>query len=834
LFIFGSFEQETRDVPASSLIAFRDGGPARATANVTNIAASTLDDLKKFISDKFNGYNVGGYENYNRTAENTKFNIRLDYNLNDHHKLNLKWNSLRSFSDIAPSNSGAAANGRGYNINFMPFQGIQYRINNNLDSYFLELNSTFGGKVANQLTAGLVQMRDFRESPINNTPFPTVDIASVTSFGYEPFSANNLLNSDIIQVSDNLTAYLGKHVVTVGAALELNSFKNGFAPNYYGLYWFNNVDDFKRSVETGAATATRYQQQWSNFKDFPFAEMKGNMASFYVQDEFNLAKSFKLTVGVRGDGIWFPIDNSAGIYTNPYLSSLTGFINSDRSNVTLASDKYPDLTILWSPRVGFNWDVFDDKTLQIRGGVGLFTGRVPYVWLSNQLSNNGVLFGSETLTTATDLARRPFNANPDAYRPATVTDVKQLRPTSYNLAVTDANLKMPQTFRANFAVDKVVGEGWTASVEGIYTKDINAIYHVNVNMPTPRTLPTGVNWNGDTRPMYWVIRNTGTTTPNYVAAGYNRIYGGNPTLGGTIATSATSVTNPNISDAILMKNTSAGYSLALTFQLRKDFAGGGQIGMFYTYTDAQSVNDGGSVAQSIWRDRFISGDVNAEAVSPANFLQRHRLGAYGFKRFAYLDGKMATTIGFNYAVGPEYRFSYVYVNDMNGDGQVNDLMYVPRDANEILLRNITRTNGTVYTAAQQWTDLNDYINQDAYLSGRRGQFAERNGGEAPWSAQFDISIRQDFNIKIGKKINTLQVSFDMFNFGNYISSGWGLQRSTLRSNLLTFQGIDAATGRPAFTFPERSLNTRLDRTFIESTGIGSRWQGQVGVRYIFN
>ena len=809
LFIFGSFEQEAQTDPGSNFVATRTGTePNRSIAK-----AEDLDRLKQFLLTKYN-YDPGAYENYDREKYSQKANLRLDWNISDKHKLNIKYNYLRSYADISPSNSGSLAGGRSPSANVLPFQGSLYRINNNLDSYIAELNSTFSNSVSNNLTVGYTAMRDFRESPVNNTPFPTVDIGNnnlnqLTTFGYEPFSANNLLDSDIFQLSDNLTIYKGKHVYTLGIAYETNAFRNGFAPNYYGGYQFRSIDDFIKSASGDLTVIPAfYRQQWSNYAEFPFAEMKGSTFSFYGQDEITAAKGLKLTFGLRGDATSFPSFDEPK-YTNTYVPSLTF-----RDGIKLETNKFPGTTVLWSPRFGFNWDVKDDKTTQVRGGLGVFSGRVPYVWLSNQLSNNGVLFGSENLANPTN---RPFNANVDAYRPALGGTVN---PIAYNLAVTDPNFKFSQVFRANLAVDKQFGDGWIVSLEGIYTKDINAVYLENVNLPNSSVKAVG----SDNRVIYYTASAAGipTNTRN------NQIYGG--TRGLNAPATGNTVNNPNISDAILIKNTNLGYSYALTATVSKSFENGLFASLSYTNSDSRSVNDGGSIAQSQWRDRVVSGDPNENVASYSSYMQAHRINAYGSYKLNYLNDKASTTFGFTYSVAPAGRFSYTYSGDMNGDNQAsNDLIYIPRGQSDILLRDLGS-----YTAAQQWIDLDKYISQDPYLSTRRGQYAERNGAELPWAANFDFKVIQDFYINVAGKKNTLQFTLDVFNFGNYVSPQWGLNQSALRAGLISYVTNDAATGRPVFQFPYRSGTTPLANTYQRSFGLGSRWQAQFGIRYIFN
>lgn len=810
LFVFASFEQEATTEPGSNFVATRTGSePNRSIAK-----AADLDRLKSFLLSKYN-YDPGAYENYNKEKYSQKVNLRVDWNISDKHKFNFKYNYLRSFADISPSNSGALSGGRSPSVNVLPFQGSMYRINNNLDSYIAELNSTFSNSVSNNFTIGYTAMRDFRQSPVNNTPFPTVDIGNnnlneLTSFGYEPFSANNRLDTDVFQMSDNLTIYKGKHVYTLGAAFEANSFLNGFAPNYFGGYQFRSVDDFIASATSGVSNAVRFSQNSSNYAEFPFAEMKGNTLSFYGQDEITAAKGLKLTFGVRADATSFPSFDEPK-YTNSFVPNLTF-----RDGVKLATNTFPDTKILWSPRFGFNWDVKDDKTTQIRGGLGIFSGRVPYVWLSNQLSNNGVLFSSVTLNNPKD---RPFNADVNTYRPRPAVSAT-VNPVSYNLAVTDPNFKFPQIFRANLAVDKQFGDGWIVSLEGIYTKDMNAVYLENVNMPKSTVKAVGP----DNRTIFYTASSAGIPTNTRINQIYGNVRGVNAPAAGNSSAS------PNISDAIVIKNTNLGYSYAITASISKAFDNGLFASLAYTNSDSRSVNDGGSIAQSQWRDRVVSGDPNENVTSYSRFMQAHRINAYGSYRLNYANEKASTTFGFTYSVAPAGRFSYTYSGDMNGDGQfANDLIFVPRGQSDIMMRDLGS-----YKAAQQWADLDKYISQDKYLSSRRGQYAERNGGELPWSANFDFKIIQDFYINVGGKKNTLQFTLDVFNFGNYVSPQWGLNQSTLRAGLLSYTGNDEATGKPVFTFPYRSGTTPLAETFQRSFGLVSRWQAQFGLRYIFN
>ncbi len=878
LFFFLNAERERRnDPPTGNYTANRDPNTTPPlSGTVSSASGRDLDALSGFLQQQY-GYDAGPYENFVLRSNSDKITARLDWNINQNNRFNIKYNFLKSYADVPPSTSGAIAGQRSQSYFGLPFLSSYYTINNNLNSIIAELNSSFGsGKFSNNLTGGYSAFRDTRQS-LGGNPFPLVDIGtgtglsataaaqagitasnSLTSFGYEPFTAFNLLNSDVYQIGDNFTAYLGKHNLTVGTYNEYYKFRNGFAPNYYGNYSFNSLEDFyasagfnyNRANETFTPlTGTRpgpqrYNLQYSALPggEFPYADIKAAQLGLYLQDEWSPRNNLRVTYGVRADLPFVTSD----LQQNANAAALTF-----RDGVKINTSELPKKRVLFSPRVGFNWDVNDDRKTQLRGGTGIFTGRVPFVWLSNQASNNGVQFGSFSTSGAVPTTNNgvtnqnasiyPFNPDPNAYRPTNAT-----ANTAYNLAVTDRDFKFPQVWRTNLAVDQDLGGGIIATLEAFYTKDVNSVYHQNVNLPGSEANPFARAAGADNREIFRTLGAplTGANAGLVASPANYQIYAGR---GGATAA------NPNISDAILMKNTNKGYSYALTAQLQKTFNNGVYTSVAYTYSDARSVNDGGSIAQSIWRDRSISGDPNANVLSYSQFLLQHRVIGSMSYRHEYL-GHLGTTVSMFYQGAPasnlgSARFSYVYAGDMNGDNQTsNDLMYVPRNASEINLRDITLTaaqGGGVYTGAQQYADLDNYINQDKYLSKRRGEYAERNGATLPWQHQLDVRLLQDIFTNIGTSRNTLQLSFDIFNIGNLINSNWGTLQVPNRSNPLTFDGYNAA-GQPVFEYrylTNPSVNSdgsttagvKLTSTYRNNTGaIGSRWQGQVGVRYLFN
>ena len=799
VFFFGSYEKEKIQLPGSPVWRASKTGESSDGVSISQAKADTLNALKTFLISKF-GYDPGSYDNYNYATESKKATVRLDWNINEKNTFTIKYNYLQSFRDIAASNSGAQGS-RQPSLTGLPFSGNGYRINNNFNIFIAELNTRISNKATNKIQVGYTELRDFREPLAKSNPFPLVDILNgsgqtYTSFGYEPFTYNNKLSSNIFQISDIFTVYKGSHEITVGTQNYIKKFQNGFAPNYQGYFRFNNLADFYAAAnnpyisasQPGTQTATIRRLGFATTKDgsFPFAEIGAAEIGAFVQDKWRVKPNFTVTYGVRVDVPTFQNKFS----TNDSLKSLT-FRNGQKIDVGQA----PPTKALFSPRVGFNWDVNNDKKTQIRGGFGLFAGPPPFVWISNQAGNNGVQLGSVSLGNGTT-ANLPFSPNVDAFRPAGVG-----LSTSYNIAVTDKNFRYPQNFKASLGVDQKLPANFTLTVEGNYTKDVNAVYFQNINLPATGVILAGA----DKRIRY--------SSP--------QIYNGN------------TLSNPNISDAILMKNSNEGYGYFFTTQLQKTskyFTGS----VAYTYSKARTINDGGSIAQSNWRDRSVKGDPNTDELGYANFYQPHRVIAYGSYRREYAK-YFASSFGFTFEAANNGTGTYTYNGDLNGDNQTgNDLMYVPRNQSEIVL---VRTNAAdPRTPDQIWAQLNNFISQDIYLNKQRGKIVDRNGALAPYFKQVNANFTQDFFVETKNKTkNTLRLTVDIFNVGNLINKEWGVTKSFVRTNPLNFAGI-SPEGKPTFSFPylDATTQTPLTQSYRDNTGIASRWQMQIGIRYLFN
>lgn len=814
LFFFISGEQERAKDPGTTYTALRPGQTAGGT--ISQASFNALDSLRTFLKTKY-GYDAGAFENYQLRTQSDKITTKLDWNINDKNTLSVKYFYLKSLRDVYPSNSGAPSGNRQPGATALPFFSSFYTINNNFNIIIGELNTRISSSVANKLTVGYQALRDFRTSP-GGGAFPLVDIQSgtatskdLTAFGYEPFTANNVLNTDIYQLSDNVTIYKGKHEINLGTSNEIDKFKNGFAPNYNGAYVFSSLADFYNSANNGAPTANQYSYRYSALADgsFPFAKISAVTVGLFAQDKWQVSDRFKLTYGLRADVPFYSVASQQ----NPNALALTF-----RNGVHLDVSKFPKTRIQLSPRLGFNYDVNGDGSTQVRGGLGIFTGPTPYVWISNQASNNGVQFGSYTLQPGkagilpTD-PRLVFNADPNHNRPAPGSATAN---TQYNLAVVDNNFKNPKNFRGDIAVDQKLPWGIVGTLEFMYSKDINAVYMQNVALPSTGTPLVG----SDNRTVY-----SGTTLFPAIT---------DPVTKQNLNTAA----NPNISDAELMVNTNKGYTYNATVELQKT-AKEFSFTLAYTHSDSRSVNDGGSIAQSIWSQRPVSGDPNADVTGYSNFYLPNRIVASVSYRKEYAKN-LATSIGLTYEAANAGVASYTYSGDLNNDGvRGNDLIYIPKTQSDIVL--VKDGASDTRTPDQLWSQLNAYISQDPYLSKHRGQYAQRNGLLLPFFNQVNLNITQDIFVTTGKVRNTLQFEFNMINLGNLLNRNWGNYKYVNSTQFLSSKGVAPASdpvnaGKPQFSFPyfNAATQTPLTQTFGEGTSIASRWQAQFGLRYIFN
>ncbi len=792
LFFFVNGEIERRDDPATSFLAAR---PGLTGDNVTRVEASDLDQLSQFLKDRFD-YDPGVYENYLLNTKSDKILAKIDYNINQSHRLSVRYNYLKSSRDVLSSNSGSFQGRRGNNF-AMNFSNSNYIINNDIYSGIVELNSVFGTRFSNKVQFGFTANRDYRSSGGN--VFPLVDILkdgrNYTTFGYEPFTPNNRLNTDTWQFQDNITMYSGAHTLTAGINFEYFKFDNTFTPTYYGQFVYNSLQDFYDDVNgVGNIQLRRYQLTYSALPGsaLPTATTKVAQPGAYIQDEIAMMDNkMKVTVGVRVD---VPIYGNTAL-KNPVVDTMS-FINADGKSVRYSTDELPKTNPLFSPRVGFNYDVKGDRTLQLRGGTGLFAGRPAFVWISNQVGNNGILTGAQRIDNTTDY---PFSPDVTAYIPENATT-----PSSFNIAVTDNGFKFPQLWRTNLAVDVALPLGFVGTLEGIFNKNINNVFYINANQEPAKGSYSGA----DDRPTY---------------AGLG--------LSGSAANNALRI-NDKITDAIVLTNTRKGSTYSLTAKLERQFKKGFYTMLAYNFSESQDLMTAGSIAFSSWRDNNSVNGNNRPDLAFSDFDQRHRIiGAVSY-RLEYAN-LASTTISLFAQSSNQGRYTFLINGDMNGDQLTsNDLLYIPQNGNEILFEDVT-VSGTVYTANQQREAFMAFVDNNEYLSSRKGQYAERNGAIMPWLTTLDLSVQQEFFVNIKDRRHTIQLRADFYNFGNLINNKWGVGDFPVNNFPLKFSKVDAATNQPVYTFAPSSAGTFPTEALAKDISLNSVWQAQLGVRYIF-
>jgi hypothetical protein len=796
LFFFVNAELERTDDPGTNFVA----GTGTPGFGVSRVDASVMDAISQRMRDVY-GYETGPFEGYINETNNDKVLAKLDWNVNDNNVLTFRYNYLDAKRDLPPHPFVLSFNntGRGPNESSLPFRNAGYAINNQLHSFALELNSRSTG-FANRFFASYNRFRDFRE-PFS-VPFPTVEIGeggvTYTTLGHEPFSIHNILDQDVWQLTNNFTWFRGKHSITLGANFEsfgffnaFNIFRNGVfflppppGPGQFGGTSFSSLDEFFRRTDPLAPFAADSFVDFNTFIGtglFKGENIDVGQLGVYAQDEFLVSDRFNLTAGVRVD---FPMYFTDPV-DNPFSRSLTA-LDQNGQPETVDQSELPGTQALFSPRVGFNWNVTGDRRTQVRGGTGIFTGRIPFVWFGNVISNPGQ---NPNLPDA-------FNPTPDTV--FTAEDAILQRSFDVNAMVSD--FKWPQTWVSDVAIDQQLGGGFLGTLEVIYGNDLHNVFVRNADLVAPvRTLPDG-------RPFYGA---TGLGEQELNPDGGAGIY--------------------------VIDNTSEGHNFNFTAQLRKTFEFGLSAQVGYSYTDAKNNLRSSEIASVLWSSQPIQGNPNDPELSFSEFGQRHRIvgGATYSKTWS---STLRTQIGLfvevaegnRFAGAGGNRYSFIYSGDVNGDGAPgNDLIYIPEDQSQIVFADCPTRCGANVTAQQQWDAFNAFIEQDKYLSSHRGQIAERAGAVNPWYSNVDLRILQD--VAFGNAVrHNFQVSLDVLNVGNLISSDWGVRKvaGAAATSPLTLTGFDAA-GAPEFNF------TGPSETFIDDPSVFSRWRAQLGLRYFF-
>lgn len=776
LFFFLNYERQEDETPQPFNFSNYTGRSSQAD----------LQGLSSFLVSNY-GYDPGIFDNNTRTLDSDRITAKIDWNINQDHKLSLRY-GYTTADNLEARNSGNR------NIGFI--NGSE-SFESATNSLALELNSRFGDKFANNFILGYTTVRDDRDPA--GEPFPTVDIqdgGGTISFGAEPFSTANLLDQDVFTLTNNFEIYAGRHTVTLGANMEFAKVKNLFFAFNYGDYTFEDqFDDTGNLISSGlnqfltGQDADVYQHGYSlvgsgivGDESAGASEFDTFQAGFYVQDEVQMSDDFRVTLGARIDiPYWSDGDENDDFNerTIPILEAAGKDLQGARVGQGI------DPTPLFAPRLGFNWDVNGDATTQIRGGIGVFTSRLPLVWPGGTYNNNGITGGFNFEFG------QPFVAdvNNQFEDPAPGSGG-----TGGNVDLISKDFKLPQVVKYNIAIDqKLPFWNLIASADFLYTDVITDIYYENLNLGGP----VGSYEGADTRPFYDRRAEIDDT--------YGRV--------------------------ILASNTGAGYSHNTTLSIRKPYENGfaGQIA--WTFGESYKIFDGTSSQNSSqWRNILtVNGKNSNLPVTRSDFALGNRITANMSYELRWNDN-IKTTFGVFYEgyQSQPYSFTYREGRDLlNDDSRDNALMYIPASSDEIVL--------VGDDPAAEWDRLNTFIEGVEYLKENRGKYAERNATRGIWSHVVDLKIMQDFSLDWGGKKHTFQISADMFNFTNFINEDWG-RRRFIRSEVSPLTTVSTGS-TPTFAINDGVVNADGSANMIEIDDFGlasSRWQAQIGLRYIFN
>ncbi|PWB61135.1 MAG: TonB-dependent receptor, partial [Bradyrhizobiaceae bacterium] len=748
--------------------------------NAYTVPIDSLNLLNSTIKSRY-GYDVGSWTDLAPFRESDKAFVRFDYNLSENHKLTARWNYLRSSETNSPS--------RGRSATDIYADNAQYKLDDETHSIALQLTSVFAQNMSNELILGYVDQMD--EPVYYGSAFPTIYINTSNQsaadkrtqklvLGAEEFRHHNLLGQKYFEITDNFSYYLPGHTLTFGLKMDFLSFRNLFISDAFGAYTYNSIAAFLND-QRAASYSFRYSATADPLQE---ANWGARQYGFYAQDEWSVTPALKLTAGVRVDIPTYPDHASY----NKAIDSTFGY----------RTDEPPKTTLSWSPRVGFNWSIDEDRTMQLRGGIGIFYGRFPYVWVSNQYSNTGVDF--YTVTTVPN----NFIADPNGQ--------PKLPPTSTTAEVnlTDPNFVAPSVWRWNLGFDYKLPYDLVATVEGIFSFTQNDVYYQNINL-------------------------AGTQANSGLTAG-GKLAGENREVWGTWSASSRRYTtiwvNNQFSPGVFyVTNTDKGSNSNIVLQIQRVAAEGLIGSLSYTWGMAKDINSGNSTtASSGWRFNPTPGNPNAPQLTYSQWDRTHRILGILSYRYDWTGNGLATTIGVSYNGQSGRPFSWMVDGDINGDGRSdNDLAYIPKDANDVVL--VNSSGAVLPTSDAAYTQLMNFINSDKYLSDAKGKIIERSGAREPWSHTIDLRLAQEVPTFDGQKI---EITFDILNVMNLLNSDWGWVKTVGTNqtvNLLQFHSIENTAGSPNIGKP-RYRWLGMSDPFIPDN-ILSRWQMQIGLRYTF-
>ena len=812
LFFFVSGEMEKRP---GQVVTWRpsEDGVADLDQMLSRTSVADMERVRQHLLDEY-GYDPGSYTDYPADETNRKLLARVDWNINDNNKLSVRYNYTKNMEWRETNGNSNNAGFRNRSMDrisqySMAFSNSIYSMDNIVNSVSLDLNSRISDKISNQFLTTYSKINDIRGSTSDKFPFIDImyddgsgnpqPVEPYISAGYELFTWNNGVNNNIFNIIDNITFSLSNHKVTAGLKYEYQMANNSYMRNGTGYYRYANIDDFLNQAAPRDFALTYGYDGEQN----PAAEVAFNQFGVYAQDEWNVSAGFKLTYGLRADLLKY-VDN---VIRNNAIYEL------DFGGKKIDTGEWPDANVQLSPRVGFTWDVMGDQTMKLRGGTGLFAGRLPLVFFTNMPTNSGMVQGSYAAVTKynedwtidaadSDLGVLAGLAGPMMTEvddmistlglPNTITPEEGALPREINAI--DSEFKMPQVWKTSLAVDYDLPFSFpmTVTLEGIFTKNINGVLLQNYNLRQPDD--TWEKFSGsDDRYIYPPDDEIEYTSRN----------------------------------AFVLANNSEGWgaigNIMLTAEPVKDL----NIMAAYTQTESKEVSGmPGSAAYSAYNGAIqVNGPHIPWAQRSQYVVPSKAIASISYKiPWDNTKIKSATFINLFYSGYSAGEYSFTYSNDMNGDGYATDLIYIPSEKGDIQ-----------FVSAADEDAFFAFLEQDRYLSKHQGEYAEAYAARAPWVNTFDLRIARSYYLKVGKTTHTLQFTLDFLNFGNLINSEWGVSKNMYNSNngqILTYEGVDAGNV-PSFSMVTDADGNYLTETYSTNYNYYQCWQLQIGARYIF-
>ena len=815
LFFFVNFEGQKTPTVANYWRGSEDG-----TANSDQyLSRTTLSDLQKvseFAKSEY-GYDTGSWTEFPADESNTKLLARIDWNISDKHHLALRYNYTLNKAWNAPNSSSMDGGSRSSygrtSLYAMSYANSMYSIDNLVNTWSLDLNSRLSDNLSNQFLATYSKLDDIRGT--NSSEFPFIDIMdggqknpdgtdatganTYIALGYELFTWNNAVHNTVASIKDDLTWYNGAHKVMFGANFEYQMADNSYMRNGTGYYRYNSLDDFLGKAAPAIVNLTYGYDGETN----PAARVRFYKAGIYAQDDWSVNEKFKLTYGLRVDGLFF---NNKDIMTNQAIYDL------DYDGKHIDTGKWPNSSLTISPRIGFTWDVLGDKSLKVRGGTGFFSGRLPLVFFTNMPTNSGMVQYQAKLNatgknggTLTDMKQfaggvlnreELYNKLVSMGYPSTIKPEDGTAPSE--ISAVAPNFKMPQVWKTSLAIDYAFPTSFPFSVtaEGIFNKTINGVCLTDWSIKSTEGF---ARFNGaDNRAIYQNYKLT------YVDA---------------------SGKTANMPNAYVLENTSKGYGYSANVTVNMQPVEGLSLMAAYTHTVSKELTGmPGSNASSVLNYMATVNGPNDPGLHNSEYVTPDRVVA----SLTHND-KSGNHFSFIYeAWRGGYNYSYMTVNDINGDGYNYDSIYIPTD--EQVANNEFR-----FVSDDDRDRFMAYVHNDSYLSKHQGQYAEAYSVYSPWVHRLDFSYKHDFKVKIGSTTNTLQLSFDIKNLLNLFNSSWGVSKymnSALgEGRILKYEGVD---NEGYATFSTAKAYGADTQTFVPYHAIGQCWYASVGIKYMFN